>query len=125
MHFPGVVDPPLPLPIPLGEFEGTYFHPGYGNVTLAIEKPADDLPVAKGVKEVLHAELRRDFDFHFDLEHVSGLHFIAYLNAKVRTPMLLSGTPAGFEVGPDGKVVRVGARIEPAMEEKMWFDKIL
>ena len=125
--YPDVPNPPLHLPLPLEYFAGTYFNAGYGNVTFAVcNDPDDDLPLVKGTAAVLHAHVSKDFDLQYDLQHVSGLHFIAYLNTPVRTPMVRGGVPAEFEIGPDGKVTRLGAAMEPLMGvEKIWFDKIV
>jgi hypothetical protein len=125
--YPDVPDPALHLPLPLEDFAGTYFNAGYGNVTFAVCcDPAKDLPLAKGTKAVLHADVKKDFELEYDLQHVSGLHFIAYLNSPTRTPMIRGSVPAEFEIGPDGKVTRLGAAIEPLMGlEKIWFDKIV
>jgi hypothetical protein len=65
--FPNITDPPLPLPLPLESLAGTYFHPGYGNMTLNVAGPARDIPVARGVSQVLHVDLDKEYTYTFDL----------------------------------------------------------
>ena len=122
--FPDVAEPPLPVPLPLEDLTGTYFHPGYGNMTLKVARPARDIPVAEGVEKVLHVDLEKELTYALDWEHVSGLHFIIWLNLEDRTPMLRDAVPGEFVLGSDGKVVRLGAAIEPTLDQKIWFDKV-
>jgi hypothetical protein len=50
---------------------------------------------------------------------------MVWVNLKTRTPLLRDGAQGEFELGPDGEVARLGVRIEPALKEMMWFDRIL
>jgi hypothetical protein len=123
--FPDVADPPLMMIVPPAEAAGTYFHPGYGNLTLLLNSPpAQDLPVRKGTDYVLHADWEKEFTYSLDFEHVSGTSHVVWVNMKHRTPMLRDGLRAEFVIGANGKVERMGMGIEPALKEMIWFEKL-
>ncbi|SPO03651.1 uncharacterized protein DNG_06334 [Cephalotrichum gorgonifer] len=122
--FPSIPDPPLPHSLPLQDYAGTYFHPAYRSLTFAVALPESDIPVAEGTASVLHAvKDQSEWDIVFDLEHVSGEHFICYLNTLARSPMLQEAVKAEFVVGPDGKVARLGIEFESSLKDKIWFDR--
>ena len=125
IFFPDAPKPGLPHALPLEEYSGTYFHPGYRNITFVVTDPADYLPIAESTKKVLHGSNQHEWNVIFDLEHVSGEHFVAFANSEMGSPMLQEVTTAEFVVGPDGKVSRLGVVIEPALAENIWFDKIV
>ncbi len=62
-----------------------------------------------------------------DLEHVSGDHFMAYVDSTT-APGLISkeAVPAEFKVGSDGIAKDFGIVAEPEMgfEKRIWFDRL-
>lgn len=123
-NFPDVPSPAQPHSLPLEEYAGVYSHPGYRTLTFSVAKPESDLPVSKSTAKVLHAlKTQSSWDVVFDLEHVSGEHFICYINTLARSPMLQEASKAEFDIGGDGKVTRLGIQIESGLKEKIWFEK--
>lgn len=124
--FPDIPSPPLPHALPLKDYEGTYSHPGYQTVTFKIAKPEKDLPLKETTTEVLHAVKEWSDLVTLDLEHVSGEHFVCYLGTLHRSALVqlvVEPCKAQFEIGPDGKVARLGMQIESAVQT-IWFDKV-
>ncbi|MBE3043288.1 DUF3471 domain-containing protein [Candidatus Bathyarchaeota archaeon] len=125
--FPKVPSPPLPHSLPLDQYAGTYSHPGYREFTFSVASPESDIPVAQDTSQVLHAvKGKSEWDVVFDLEHVSGEHFICYMNTLARSPMakmVQDPCAAEFEIGADGRVARLGIHIESSVE-KIWFKRV-
>lgn len=125
--YPDVPSPPLPHALPLRDYEGTYSHPGYQAVTFKVVKPEEDLPVKETTKEVLHAvKERSEWGVTFDLEHVSGEHFVCYLSTLGRSALaqlVVEPCEAEFDIGADGRVSALGIQIESSLG-KIWFDKV-
>ena len=104
--------PPLPLPGPLANYTGTYFHPAYRNAT--VETRNDALFINRS---------ETTWQLHIHLEHVSDNYFMAY--SGLESIVLKQAMPAEFEVRSDGVVGRFGLAAEPEMDgEKIWFDRI-
>lgn len=61
-----------------------------------------------------------------DLEHVSGEHFLAWVDSIVAPDSnSKSAGPAEFRLGKDGTVVEFGAQMEEMMgDEKIWFKRV-
>ncbi|PKS13286.1 hypothetical protein jhhlp_000057 [Lomentospora prolificans] len=127
-HLTQLSDPQKPHSLPLEEYAGTYTHPAYRDITFVVAEPEADLPVAEKTTKVLHAlKEKSEWDVVFDLEHLSGEHFICYINTLVRSPMVHEACPAEFNVGPDGKVRRLGIQFSQFLsssKETIWFDRI-
>jgi CubicO group peptidase (beta-lactamase class C family) len=70
--YPDVPSSPLPPALPLSEYEGTYSHPGFGQVTLRLGGAPKGVPTSNVTGETLHTEWRRIWNTTIDLEHVSG-----------------------------------------------------
>lgn len=122
--FPDVPSPALPHSLPLEEYAGTYSHPGYRTLTFSVAKPESDLPVSESTTKILHAlKTQSSWDVVFDLEHVSGEHFICYINILARSPMIQEAAKAEFAIGSDGRVTRLGIQIESGLKEKIWFER--
>ncbi|PKS08616.1 hypothetical protein jhhlp_005003 [Lomentospora prolificans] len=122
--FPDAPNPPLPHALPLEDYQGTYFNPGYRNIKLSLVNPADDFPIADKSKKILQAVIALEWEAVLDFEHVSGENFAFYLNLRARAPMLQEIGPAEFVIGSNGKVMRLGMQLEPSLEEKIWFDRL-
>ena len=132
--FPDAPSPPLPSSLPLEDYTGTYRHPAYQSITFSAAKPDGNLPVAADTKEVLHADKSgNEWCVVLDLEHISGDHFVCYVNTVAKSPMvklMMGPRKAEFRVGPDGKVARVGIEFLDFVEEKVpgenkiWFERV-
>lgn len=61
-----------------------------------------------------------------DLEHVSGEHFIAWVDSLVAPHSIFkTALPAEFRLSKDGAIAEFGARMEEMMgDEKIWFKRI-
>ena len=105
--FPDLPNRRLPLGLPLGDYAGRYWHPGYKNFTLKLIEKEDG-------EAVLHLAIHdRVWSRDFDFEHVSGEFFLMGLG-KVE-----------FRLGADGRVKKMGITIEPAMgEEMIWWERV-
>jgi hypothetical protein len=114
--YPSVPEPPVPATLPLQNYTGTYNNPGYHNITLSLK---DD-----------HLYFDRNdhaWKVSFDLTHVSGDHFLAYMDSLTAPGLIFkTASPAEFRVGGDGISRSLGILIEPSMglESRIWFDRI-
>ncbi|KAH8598835.1 putative penicillin-binding protein [Bisporella sp. PMI_857] len=114
ISFPSLPDPPLPLPVPLLNYTGTYFHPAFRNVTLVLK---DDALFINRTDAAWRVTIQ--------LEHVSGNYFMAYVSRGIDLPIYKQALPAEFEVGSDGVVRKLGVAEESAMRgEKIWFNRV-
>jgi CubicO group peptidase (beta-lactamase class C family) len=122
----------LPHALPLKSYTGTYFHPGYRNITITLADPPIYVgePVSSENGKILHADVSdRSWPHVLDFEHVNAEHFL------VRYHFTLEGAKnfdtdseaarAEFEVGSDGRADRFGITYEPLMVgKKIWFDRV-
>ncbi|UNI15924.1 hypothetical protein JDV02_002408 [Purpureocillium takamizusanense] len=127
--YPDIPKRPLPLALPLSEYAGSYYNPGYRHIEFKVVKPRKGVPVADGTVQVLHADVRRLLDITLDLEHVSGEYFIAWTDTETSNILIKSGLRAEFVIGGDGKVAKCGIHLDPISrsdDEKMmvWFSRV-
>ena len=94
--YPDRADPPQNQSLPLEAYAGTYFHPGYQNLTLTLQGSAKKEP--KLVAEFVDAT----WPTTCDVAHVSGEHWLAYCGMVPHIPQDYAG--AHSEIGPNGKV---------------------
>lgn len=98
--FPSVRSPPLPPPVPLGDYTGSYSHPAYGTITFTVDEGSSGLHG--------HFPARLPFDSFF-LEHISGEFFLAKVGImEVQTFRL----KARFELDPSGVPLKLGMEFE-------------
>jgi hypothetical protein len=113
--FPQIPDPPLPPSLPLESYAGTYFHPGYRNMTIIIKDGK------------LHCD-RDDASWKvvFDFQHVSGDHFLAYADSATAPGLLFKDASAAeFVISSDGVSKRFGLdRGTDTDPVWIWFDRI-
>ena len=122
--YPSIPDPILPLSLPLSSYTGTYFHPAYHNMTIALPPTTTSSSSSSSSLQIRRADTT--LKITMDLEHVSGEYFLGQLDL-MNAPNLMFRTafPAEFRLGKDGTVREFGALLEPAMgEEKIWFARI-
>jgi hypothetical protein len=116
--YPNRANPPLPRTLPLEAYTGTYFHPGYLNITIELSD----------VKERLQA-VRKDFvwPMTFDFVRVSGDYWVVYID-MLETPNQLNGqlAKAEFRIGARGKVDELVVEfLEDGSEGLVTFKKIV
>lgn len=101
-----------PLTMPTSSYEGTYSHPGYGEMVVS----------TKDGEPFIDATDRTDGGLLLRFEHVcQQTKFIANISSN-----LCGGdepVAAEFELGEDG-AVRMGIHLEADLEELMWFKKV-
>jgi hypothetical protein len=104
-YYSDIPNPPIPHTLPLANYTGTYYNPGYRNVTI-FEKDG-----------ALHID-RQDVTLKvkLDLEHVSGDYFMAYIDSTLAPGLVFQeAAPAGFVVGSDGVSKSFGIATQPEM----------
>lgn len=116
IFYPSIPSPPLPLSRPLAKYAGTYFNPGYKNVTLVVQDGRLHCDRAEGTWQLV-----------WDLEHVTGEHFLAHIDSATAPGLVFKqATAAEFVLGSDGVVRRFGIAGESEMgrEARIWFDRL-
>ncbi|KAK2616362.1 hypothetical protein QQS21_000796 [Conoideocrella luteorostrata] len=95
----GRAEPPLPLPIDIGNYAGTYHDAGYGKIVLK-EEAAPDKP-----EERILVARRLDvwFQHRLELHHVSGDWWVCFFRL-LNNPGISVALPVDFRIGVDGKV---------------------
>ena len=59
------------------------------------------------------------------LTHVSGDHFMGFVNKYTGAPTFRQALPMQFEVGSNGVVKKLGVAGEKSMgEEMLWFSRV-
>jgi hypothetical protein len=115
-YYPTIPSPPLPLSLPLQNYTGTYNHPTYHNLTIIIKDGK------------LHSDRdNASWKVFFDLEHVSGEYFMAYLDSATAPGLIFkTAFAAEFGVGSDGVVRELGIAVEEEMGvgERVWFVRV-
>jgi len=157
--FPDLPNPRLAHALPLKDYGGTYWHPAYAYLNLTLrgyfKGEGDDMsPSDHGSKyvEYLHAQPSyRPWNRTANLYHVSHDYFLVDkiqswphgANVTKSDGLNEDGDVSGkaaarFQIGPDGKVEKLGIALEEAMVAKavsegkkpiddaamMWFDKL-
>ncbi|KAL8748962.1 MAG: hypothetical protein Q9184_007003 [Pyrenodesmia sp. 2 TL-2023] len=127
----------IPLSLPLENYTGVYFNPGYRNITITLAHETDASDSSDSTMQILasHHSLQsfmdRTWAFHLSFLHVSGEYFIvkAYPDTPDEEadidPLYVLHLKAQFRLGEDGRVAEFGASMEPQMrEDKIWFIKV-
>jgi hypothetical protein len=106
--YPDLTEPRLPLPLPLAEFSGLYFHPGYQFWNITVSAQAAD----KG--PTLSARfLDSTWPTVCEIEHVSGIHWLSFCDMveskefKREYPVFRDYAAVRFNVGSNAKVQSV------------------
>jgi CubicO group peptidase (beta-lactamase class C family) len=126
--FPDAPDrPPIAPALPLSEYEGTYHHPAYQDLTLSIMSSSDAKDDhSHGASLLLFARgsPKGYLDMTWTFHHVSGEHW--WVNFKHGPGWSITDEllKAKFEVGVDGKVSGLGLQAEKALDELAWFKKV-
>lgn len=118
--YPRIPDPPLPPPLKLSAYEGTYTHPAYPTLNISTRCPESSLfPKLSGKQKLgadrLCAKLSQSAfggsALILELRHVTGDFWI------VGTLMYgaSSATKAKFILNPEGSISKIAIEMEPTM----------
>lgn len=123
--YPNRQDPASPPTLAVSEFAGTYYDPGYGNITLC-EKPHPDKP-GESILVAHRPEATWNYSMRFN--HVTGDYWIVYLDASIWAGVRFGEfVAAKFELGADGKASGVEitweGRMDPMYEGKVLFKRV-
>lgn len=124
--YPERPDPAAPPTLAPSELVGTYYDPGYGNITLR-EEPHPDKPGEK----ILVANLPEStwkYSMHF--HHVTGDYWIVYLPWSVFSGVKFEEIVSGeFKLGADGKVSGIEViwenRLDAMFEGKVFYKRVV
>lgn len=124
--YPERPDPVLPSTLNTSELVGTYYDPGYGNITLR-EEPHPDKP---GEKILVADRPETTWKYAMHFYHVSGDHWIVYLPAPIYSGTKFKDFQAAeFKVGADGKAwgveVLMESRTDPMPEGKVLYKRVV
>ncbi|KAI4207063.1 MAG: hypothetical protein LQ346_000781 [Caloplaca aetnensis] len=127
----------IPLSLPVENYTGVYFNPGYRNVTITLAHKADVSDPSGSTMHILSSDhslqsvVDRTWAFHLSFLHVSGEFFVVQGYPDMpgeevdMDPLQVLLLKAEFRAGEDGRVTEFGASLEPQMgEEKIWFRKV-
>lgn len=107
--FPRRADPALPRSLPLSKYAGTYFNPGYQNLTIQEQRP--ELPGKRSEKAKLNNKeelwapqgLNVVWETTYGFEHISGEYwFVNIAFDHGRNGLMEMFGRAEFVVGPGG-----------------------
>ncbi|KAA8645612.1 hypothetical protein EYZ11_003496 [Aspergillus tanneri] len=110
--YPCLPDPPIPHSLPLHQYAGIYSHPAYGPIPLVLD-------------EQLSADLSdRAEKLRLALQHASGEFFIGFLYSPGNGSASREGFRVEFVIDSTGTAQKIGIELEPALREKIWFERI-
>ncbi|KAJ6066050.1 hypothetical protein N7499_012124 [Penicillium canescens] len=111
--YPCLPNPPIPHSLPLHQYVGRYEHPGFGSITLDIEKGH----LGANLLDRVTAGI---MSFH----HASGEFFVGYFFQPKSIGMFSGYYKAEFTIDSCGVPTAMGLDLEPALgEEKIWFQR--
>lgn len=115
--YPTLPNPVLALSLPLTEYQGTYSHPGYQVLTVALDVSTNTLYANRSSSI---------FPEYMTFEHVSGGYFLIRSEVTGDLNELFPQVyPAEFRIDSSGQVKQVGISWEPEMgEEKIWLTRV-
>lgn len=126
--YPQRPDPLLPRSLPLERYTGTFYHAGYGSVTLQL---APSTIYRSANMTTLVADLPDlSWKLTMNFEHVSGEYWVVYLNSStVRNGLMDEAMPAQFRIGSDGNVkslvVEMQYMAENMLQGLIEFEKLV
>ncbi|PWY72783.1 penicillin-binding protein [Aspergillus eucalypticola CBS 122712] len=106
----------IPHSLELGEYVGTYVHPGYQTVEIYLDQS----------KNILRADRdRTTWPEYLSFKHVNGEHFLAISEHVGDLGALFPDVYAAeFRIGEKGKPCALGVAWEKTMKEKIWFTRL-
>jgi len=149
--YPTVPDPPLPRPLALEKYAGSYHNEGYGNLTIALECPKDpenegdalETPANPTVEKGCYLQGNGTMEyqgktFRLRFEHVTGDYWVSwlYIDQYVPKPKKKDEEPpaerphvglrAQFDVGSEGFPVKFGGDFREEGEDAplVWYERL-
>jgi hypothetical protein len=124
--YPNVPNPPIPMPVPLDKYTGTYHEAGYGNLSIS-QTCASESPAANCTLQARVHNLNKFIPLHANLTHVSGDYWLARAimeSHNLHEPDVV--LRAEFQVDAAGVVSKFGAdlRLETEQTPLIWFDRV-
>lgn len=110
--YPRLPSPIIPHSLSVQQYAGRYVHAAYGSITLA---PGNGSLWANLLDRVTPAFMA--------LGHASGEFFVAHYYQPKTIGSLSVYYCAEFLIGADGTTTAMGLDIEPALGEKIWFER--
>ena len=113
--------------VPLSEYEGTYHHPAYQDLTVSIMSLSDaEVGHSQSAPLLLFARgsPKGYLDMTWTFHHFSGEHWWVHFKHGPGWSITDELLKAKFEVGADGKVSGLGLQAEKALDELAWFKKV-
>lgn len=111
--FPDKPEPLLPSPVSLKDLAGTYYDPGYKNMTLSVE-----MDPGMSDQEILVGDHHdRTWQISTRVYHVTGSWWVLYADRAVKNSSKFSQEwqRIEFKIGPSGK---------PSAFVVQWWDRI-
>ncbi|PNP40886.1 hypothetical protein TGAM01_v201003 [Trichoderma gamsii] len=123
--YPERQDPASPPTLAVSEFAGTYYDPGYGNITLREEPHPDKL--GESILVAHRPETTWNYSMRFN--HVTSDYWIVYLPASIWSGLRFEEfVAAEFKLGADGKASGVEItwenRMDAMYEGKLLFKRV-
>jgi CubicO group peptidase (beta-lactamase class C family) len=113
--------------IPLEEYAGTYFDPGYGTLKLHLVNTSSINNPQSLIKsdQVLHIDVfNKTWQHQLEIEHVTGEHFVAWIHSpKKGQSLFFDAKAAEFRIGSNGRPTWLGVKYESLLEDKIWFKR--
>ncbi|KXJ89720.1 putative penicillin-binding protein [Microdochium bolleyi] len=135
-YFPHRAQPPLPRALPTQQYTGTYYHPAYQNMVIFRNDggskeqrqaaTGDSDRDSRPRRELYAAHNNRVWRMDFELEHVSGEHWLVYIDFT-NTPnrLMCQFAKAEFKIASDGRVEGVHVEyLEDGTEGVIEYKKI-
>ncbi|CAG8961253.1 hypothetical protein HYFRA_00013309 [Hymenoscyphus fraxineus] len=122
--YPHIPSPPLPLSRPLESYTGTYTHPTYHNLTLALCPPhySPFIP-----QKLCAKRANATWKLKMDFVHVSGEFFVVDADSLLAPGGVTKQiVPAEFRLTAEGRVGMLGVGLEREMgvEGRIWFVRV-
>ncbi|CAG8013669.1 unnamed protein product [Penicillium salamii] len=111
--YPCLPNPAIPHSLPLQQYAGRYVHAAYGSITFVLK---ENFLRADLLDRVMPALLA--------LGHASGEFFVAYYYQPKSVGSIHGYYGTEFRVGADGRITAMGIDLEPALGEKIWFERV-
>ncbi|KAJ5344446.1 hypothetical protein N7452_002450 [Penicillium brevicompactum] len=110
--YPCLPSPTIPHSLPVQQYAGRYVHAAYGSITLDTQ---NGYLCANLLDRVTPAFIT--------LGHASGEFFVAHYYQPKTVGSLSAYYCAEFLIGANGVPTAMGLDIEPALKEKIWFER--
>ncbi|KAH8665971.1 beta-lactamase/transpeptidase-like protein [Tricladium varicosporioides] len=105
--YPNTPNPPLPPALPISSYTGTFYHPAYHNLTIAL--PFASAPFSHISNKLHISRLNAAWKLQMNLVHVSGEFWLSYIDSTVAPGGIFKQVvPMEFRISSEGVVREVG-----------------